>query len=291
MEIILVISAIVWLAQNAMVEVKHAGHGTTSPRWQAKLAKMAPGYTAPFGWRDIAADLWADHREIKREARLAAARRGDNDPMSERVERLREAFRPKVERTPLKPEPGAGLRPWAREILNPAPDVQGSAPKPEPVPGACPNCGNPVDPGDVHPGGWCGPCRRAFPARPVPVPDSDRAPAPVIPMFKREQVADMTAPSAEITGLDPSIHYAEQVAKAHEAHSTAGAETYVNGLADRGVGPQVIALVRRAQTKSGEAAELWLAVAAALAATNKPVQQAYVENQEAGDKRFQLDGR
>lgn len=282
MEIVLVIYALVWLAQNAMVEVRHAGNGTISPRWRAKLAKLDPGYTPRFGWREIAADLWADHREIKREARRAAARRGDDDPVSARVERLREAFRPKVEPATLKPE-----------ILNPTPEVQEEAPKPEPVPGACPNCGNPVDPADKHPGGWCGPCRRTFPARPVPVPDSDRAPAPVIPMFKREQVADMTAPtvSAEVTGLDPAIDYAQRVAVAHEAHSSAGAETYVNGLADKGVGQATIALVRAAQAKSGEAADYWRSVALALAGANKPVQQAYIDNQDAGNKDFQLNGR
>lgn len=287
MEILLVLYGLAWLVQNFAVETVHARAGSVSPRWQAKLMKLAregqPGYVPRYGSRDFFADLWGDHLKAKTQARRAAAEaKLYDEPLMERVRRVVESGKAERERATAeapdiaRPEPSP-----AAPVIEPTPAIE------EPVVDAprCINCGAPCEKDGAL---WCDKCRELYPSRPSPIPDPDRADARVIPMFKREQVADM---STEVTGLDPALAYAQQVANAHEAHSTAGDELFINGLEAKGVGPSVVGKFRAAMLKSGEAAAYWRDAAAALADTNKSTQQSYIENPEAGDKRFQLDGR
>lgn len=302
MEIFLIIGALAWLAQNATVEREHARRGTTSPRWQAKLMKMEregrPGYAPRYGSRDWVADLWGDFLKAKTDARRASVKR-KGDSFAERLERMREAYR----KLPTS--------------LNPETEVQGESPKPEskvapeePTPGyfraKCVNCGDVCFIGDYDPDGgpvWCKPCRDLYPRRgsvPTPVPNPDVADkfldaldANVIPIFRKadkEEKEDMTV-STEVTGLDPAIHYAERVAEVHETHAAGGGETYVNGLADAGVGQETLAAVRAAQEATSNAAAHWRGIVKRLTEENKGVQQEYINNPNAGDKPFQTGGR
>lgn len=303
MEVFLIIGAIAWLAQNASVEREHARRGTTSPRWQAKLARMEregrPGYVPRYGSRDWVADLWGDFLKAKTEARRASAKR-KGDSLAERVERMRAAYRDMT--NPPKSataEVSDDLRSWARKAL----DIEATSAPDEPTPGyfraKCVNCDGVCFIEDYDPDGgpvWCKPCRDLYPRRgsaPTPIPNPDAADANVIPIFRKtdkEEKEDMTV-SAEVTGLDPAIHYAEQVAKAHDAHAAGGGETYVNGLADAGVGQETLAAVRAAQEATSNAAAHWHGIVKRLNEENKGVQQEYINNPNAGGKPFQTGGR
>lgn len=293
MEIFLVVFALGLMAEKFKVETAHAARGTTSPRWQRKLMEAErrgqPGYVPRYGSKDWCLDLWGDFLQDRTNARRAAA----SKPDASFAERAREVVRAERERR-------------AREV---APVAAPVTPQPEPqtVNEPCDGCGTTIltvtwDADALR--SYCVDCRkRRAPTDadvrpdyvPTPIPDPDVADANVIPIFRKhdhQQEEDMTSTiSNEVTGLDPAIAYADAVAVTHEQHGSAGAETFVNGLADRGVGQETLAMVRDAQASSGIAAEKWRAVSAALANANKPVQQAYADNPEAGDRKFQEGGR
>lgn len=297
MEVLFVLYGLVWLAQNAMVETRHAAAGTTSPRWQAKLARLAregqPGYVPRYGSRDFFADLWGDHLKAKTEARRAAAVDKLHDvPLSERARRI---FSTKAAREADLARAIAEALDIARPTPEPLDlDAELDRPTDEPIPGVtkveCVRCGRVCDVTDYWINGgevWCVTCRdRASRPQLSLVPNPDRASARVIPVNGEQ--AQM---SAEVTGLDPAIAHAKAVSLAHEAHAAGGSETFINGLADAGVGQETLGAVRAAQAKSQEAADHWGGVAERLIAENKTVQEAYTNSPNAGEKGFQLGGR
>lgn len=117
-----------------------------------------------------------------------------------------------------------------------------------------------------------------------PTPHGDPRPdAQVIPMFPtpKEEVSDMS----EITGLQSAIAYAQQVAGAHAAHSTAGNESYLGSLQSFEVSGEDIHNVAAAQAASSIAAAAWSKAAAGLSRQNV-VKEAYDNVPGAGNKRF-----
>lgn len=256
MELLLVIGAVIWLWQNAKVEITHALAGTTSPRWRAKLERQRqqglPGHQPRYASRAFLADLWGDMLQAKTEARRA--RTAEREPVAaagRMAAHVDDALAVAAER----PSPGH------REGELAYPD---RLPPTEPLP-----VQEPDDPPT---------------ARIIPMFPQDQPKEPI--------VADNNTPttgSGEVTGLDPAIAHAQAVAAAHRAH--AGNETFLNGLAAAGHGPATLAQAGAARIKSQEAQAEWERLAQMMTDTNKPVQQAYVLSPDAADKGHLLGGR
>ncbi len=107
--------------------------------------------------------------------------------------------------------------------------------------------------------------------------------ATVIPMFPI--MKESTMANAEVTGLPTAIAFAQGMANAHRAASTAGGEQYVASLRSFEVGDGPIATVASARELSAQAAAAWERAAAEIAKGNV-VKEAYEAVPDAGNKRF-----
>ncbi|MEE3918166.1 hypothetical protein V2I01_04710 [Micromonospora sp. BRA006-A] len=106
-------------------------------------------------------------------------------------------------------------------------------------------------------------------ANPVPEPTpAGEQPklATVIPMFPI--LKEPTMSNAEITGLPTAIAFAQGMASAHRAASTAGGEQYVAALRSFEVGDGTIATVATARELSAQAAAAWERAAAEIGKQN-----------------------
>ncbi|MGW1059375.1 hypothetical protein [Micromonospora rubida] len=168
----------------------------------------------------------------------------------------------------------------------------------------CLACAERIDGGDLTvPDGMAPPRRHVgIPAQNPPAADNDTTPAPgpatpltpeptgepsklatVIPMFPI--MKESTMANAEITGLPTAIAFAEGMANAHKAASTAGGEQYVAALRGFEVGDGPIATVQHAREMSTQAAAAWERAAAEMK-KQTAVKEAYQAVPDAGNKRF-----
>lgn len=280
--IMLVIFALVWLIQNAVVETRHAAAGTTSPRWRAKLARLESGARAPrYGSRDFMADFWGDFLQRRTEARRIAARApGDRavGGLWRRARRVWNAFGD----SPDNPRPNP-------DRLDP--DAHRSTFHP------CVGCGHRVriidyDPLDGYV--YCADCLSVRYPPTGPIPDPDAADARVIPINrKRKEEPEMTTTTeagAEAgTFLPTAIRHCEEMAKTHAAHGDAGGEDFILSLTDAGVRGPKLAAVTEAQEATTMAGELWARAARALAGS-LVVKEAYEAEEGTGDREHVTGG-
>lgn len=297
----LVIFALVWLIQNAIVETKHAAAGTTSPRWRAKLARMESGARAPrYGSRDFLADFWGDLLRARTEARRVAARapegRADGG-FRRRARRTWDAFEDVTDPQPARraPEPGPGLHPRVRRRTGLDPE-EGRDSRVTFHP--CVGCGSrtkiidydPLD-GDVY----CDECLMIRYPPSGPIPNPDEADARIIPMFNREkreapEMSTTTEAGAEAgTFLTTAIQHCEEMAKVHAAHGEAGGEDFIVSLTDAGVRGPKLAAVTEAQQATAEAGELWARAARALSGSTV-VKEAYEQEEGTGSREHVTGG-
>lgn len=284
---LLLIFAIAYFLQQGWVDAKYAAAGKTSPRWQAKLAKLSatgqPAVKPRYGSRDYFADLLADTLEAKTQRRREQAAGKQSKARGADLD---------VAVSEALAVAGTG-----EEWLDRPPDLT----VPGKTPTTCDTCGRDVVVTNYDEEGgaaYCVPCVEAhnaaimaarqsqnttIPESPAPAPAHDGPDARIIPMFPtvKEEVPTMS----EITGLQSAVAYAEGVAAAHEQHSLTGGEAYLGSLQSFEVSGRVLQLVASAQESSQIAAGTWKAAAAELS-KQLIVKEAYDAVPDAGTKAF-----
>jgi hypothetical protein len=137
-------------------------------------------------------------------------------------------------------------------------------------------------------GGAPGPEQQQSP-RPSAPPDNLPS-AKVIPFPNQQEEAVSTDVNAEVIGLDQSIGYARNLAAFAGEHGQAGNEGYIGHLTNAKVAGEALNTAHEMQAAFAAAAEAAEAHAVELE-KQKAVQEAYDNNQDAGDKEFQTEGR
>ncbi|MFI5833234.1 hypothetical protein ACIA5A_06105 [Micromonospora sp. NPDC051300] len=290
------------MLQRGVTDGLYAYRGKPNPRYELKKARaQAAGQPVPAQPRymtgDWFKDLYSDSLAANTDRRRAKAK-AKAQPVDDMLDVVAE---PKPAPTPSdgKPTPAARPSDAAGRV---AAGVSEARAKQRPVGvTTCDRCGReqhidamtPVTNGSQVQM-WCN--RHDIPAAPTPTPDTKPTASPdptptggqpklatVIPMFPI--LKETAMPNAEITGLPTAIAFAQGMANAHRAASTAGGEQYVAALRSFEVGDGTIATVASARELSAQAAAAWERAADEIGKQNT-VKEAYQAVPDAGNKRF-----
>ncbi|MEV2236718.1 hypothetical protein [Micromonospora sp. NPDC049891] len=305
-DILLAIWVVTWMVKTAAQDVAYAVTGKPNPRYQVKLerARKAGGPTPQqhrYGTRDWLSDLYSDalaaHTEKRR--KKAAVKGQPVDDMLDHAGVTPQQQRPAVaspgRRRPA-PEPTSVVHddehPYCVDPCGP----DCARPTATNAWWRCPRCGErkggfrDADAAQADSQNHVCPAQPTTPDSPAATPDTNTEPsgeqpklATVIPMFPIMKESDMA--NAEITGLPTAIAFAEGMANAHRAASTAGGEQYVAALRGFEVSGEAIGAVERAREQSQAAAAAWTAAAAEMKKQNT-VKEAYQAVPDAGNKKF-----
>jgi hypothetical protein len=262
---------VVWIIKNAAEDTYTTVKGQSNPRIERRRQRQRsrannPIWTQFVGWLgDLAED-----------ARTEAAR--SRQEKRERQERDRE--RRRAERETAEVEPAAQPEPATAEVTEPEAVPVPQTPNPEPEVDL-----DLDDPKEERPDPSGS--ETTSPA-PDPLPDN------VIPFARPAKFDpkehDMSSINGEVTGLDPAISYAKSLAMFAGEHGQAGNEGYIGFLQS--------SQVEGAALQS--AAEMQAAFAAAQEAAQrhqkelekqKPLQEGYNTNPDAGNKAFMQNGQ
>lgn len=293
MEALIVLYALGWLWQNAMVETKHAGRGTISPRWRRKLARAGlDGGVPRYGSREFMADLWGDFLQKKTEARRAATPHdGEKLSVRDRLRRAREALRddPKARQGDVPDPTERPIEPRGQRDVTDAP---------------CDRCGTKCRVIDYTPNGGpvlCTTCMEVGPVLRRPIPNPDEHDARVIPMFRpRPEQKTESKESEKMTTVDSgaeagtflvtAIEHCEAVAAAHTEHTEGGGgEDFIASLTNEGVHGEPLQAVTDAQEASEHAAEMWRRASRVLAGGDA-VKEAYQQAPGTGSREHVTGG-
>lgn len=305
---------VVWLLKNAVVDVTCAVKGTPNPRYQAKAANARamgrrPAAAPRYGSRDYWADLWADYLVEKTEIRRRRAARKrqirvDADRMSATLP-WDAPTRPGVD-TPVPDS-----RPRTRPRPDPAAETQTST---DPTRGCTATLFAAPHPyefdldtasGPAYPEGYemCGQSADD-PAHQDQAAAGSHTEEPTLRAWtprivRNHEVAapnpatkgiTMTVASGEVTGLDQSIAYADDLARHAGTHGPAGNEGYIGHLLASKVSGACLQSAHDMQAAQ-EAAQAAAEIHKKHLQQQAAVQEQYDANPDAGDKDYQQQGR
>lgn len=296
MEILFWIWLLTWMFKTAAQDVIYAVRGEPNPRYELKKAKaLREGRPAPvaarYGTREWFADLYSDALAAHTERRRAKTALASSEPQT----RARpETVDDMVDVAGVRPQPDnpATEPDWL------TPDRDEPAGQPVVHDDQHPYCVTPCGPNCLHHGWQCLRCsgtesgfasqaeaEQSYLQHTCPTDNTDDGQplATVIPMFPNPKEINMS--NAEITGLPTAIAFAQGMANAHRAASSAGGEEYVAALRKFEVGEGTISSVGTAREMSSQAAAAWDRVAAEMG-RQTTVKEAYDAVPDAGNKAF-----
>ncbi|MDW3849639.1 hypothetical protein NMK34_23785 [Micromonospora sp. BRA006-A] len=302
-----------WMLQRGVTDGLYAYRGKPNPRYELKKARaQAAGQPTPAQPRymtgDWFKDLYSDAlvaNTDKRRAKVKAKAQPVDDMVDVAGVRPTESAREEREPEWLTPDPDEldGSEPVVHDDTSTSRANAGKWSWSCRRPG-CPGKGFDYDTEDQARAGAAAHRCKDTDSRPAegvqilggnkPAPTANPVPEPtpageqpklatVIPMFPI--LKEPTMSNAEITGLPTAIAFAQGMASAHRAASTAGGEQYVAALRSFEVGDGTIATVATARELSAQAAAAWERAAAEIGKQNT-VKEAYQAVPDAGNKRF-----